>query len=358
MGNCNFKKDTEEDTAQEVLSKETFNMLYPIGKGGFGRVWKVEFRRSRQQFAMKEMLKCRVVAKRSINSVLNERKLLVTLKHPLLVNIQYAFQDRDNLYLVMDLMTGGDLRYHLCHVRVFTEIQTRFFVGCLVDALEYLHSNKVIHRDIKPENLVLDNKGYLHLTDFGIARLYTDDNAQDTSGTPGYMAPEVICKQNHTYTVDYFAIGVLVFEFMLGRRPYQGRNRKEIRDQIIAKQVQLRRQDIPTDWSIEAADFTNKLLQRKAQNRLGFNGIHELKNHSWLRSFPWEQLRGQTLKPPYVPGPGDNFDTRHLNDWKDLEMVNKAAETIPDATLQSMFAGYLYDPASKTMASDPTCPKP
>mmetsp|Transcript_7085 Transcript_7085/g.6936 ORF Transcript_7085/g.6936 Transcript_7085/m.6936 type:complete len:194 (+) Transcript_7085:172-753(+) len=191
------------------------------------------------------MLKSRIIAKRSVNSVMNERRLLSILRHPFIVNMQYAFQDRENLYLVMDLMPGGDLRYHLSRVRKFSEEQTKFFVACLVIAFEYLHKNNIIHRDIKPENIVLDEAGYAHLTDFGIARVFQPENSNETSGTPGYMAPEVLCRQNHGFAVDYFALGVLAYEFMTGKRPYLGKDRKEIRDAILARQVQLKRSDIP-----------------------------------------------------------------------------------------------------------------
>jgi len=98
-----------------------------------------------------------------------------------------------------------------------------------------VHSNGILHRDIKPENLVFDDRGYLRTTDFGIARVWRPENHNDTSGTPGYMAPEVMCRQNHGVGVDYYALGVIGYECMLGRRPYNGRNRKEIRDQILAK---------------------------------------------------------------------------------------------------------------------------
>jgi len=104
----------------------------------------------------------------------------------------YAFQDRDNLYLIMDLMLGGDLRFHISEQQFFREEVVKFFACCMIVGLEYLHSNGIIHRDLKPENLVIDNKGYLRLTDLGVARLVQADNYQDTSGTPGYMAPEVI----------------------------------------------------------------------------------------------------------------------------------------------------------------------
>lgn len=151
------------------------------------------------------------------------------------MNINYAFQDRENLYLVSDLLTGGDLRYHVGKRRRFTEAETKFMIACMVLGLEYMHDQGVIHRDIKPENIVMEENGYVRITDMGIAKMHRTENSSDTSGTPGYMAPEVMCRQNHTYAADYFAVGVIGYEFMLGRRPYVGRSRKEIRDMIFAK---------------------------------------------------------------------------------------------------------------------------
>jgi serine/threonine protein kinase len=145
-------------------------------------------------YAMKEMSKVRIVNKKSVNSVMNERKLLAQLKHPFLINMFYAFMDFENLYLVTDLVTGGDLRYHQMKIKVFTEEETKFFISSIIIGLEYMHNNGVIHRDIKPENLLLDGNGYLRITDLGISRVWAPDNAHDTSGTPGYMAPEVMCR--------------------------------------------------------------------------------------------------------------------------------------------------------------------
>lgn len=143
--------------------------------------------------------------------MLNERELLAQLRHPFLVNMIYAFQDRDNLYLIMDLMPGGDLRYHTGKYGSFPEHIVKFFVCCIILGLEYMHANNIIHRDIKPENLVLDEKGYLRITDMGIARIHVPENYQDTSGTPGYMAPEVINRQNHSFCADFFAVGVIAY---------------------------------------------------------------------------------------------------------------------------------------------------
>ena len=174
----------------------------------------------------------------------------------------------------MDLLLGGDLRYHLARKRKFTMDQTRFFCASIVHALDAVHGHGIIHRDIKPENLVFDSNGYLKLTDFGIARQWDpdQDNSNETSGTPGYMAPEVMCKNNHGIAADYFAVGVIAWECMFGRRPYQGRSRKEIRDAILDKQAQIRKNEVPEGWSLEAADFINKCLARKAASRIGFNG--------------------------------------------------------------------------------------
>ena len=108
-------------------------------------------------------------------------------------------------------------------------------LACMIAGLEYMHNENVIHRDIKPENIVVGENGYLRITDMGIARILKSDNSSDTSGTPGYMAPEVMCRQSHGFAADYFALGVIGYEFMMGRRPYVGRTRKEIRDMLFSK---------------------------------------------------------------------------------------------------------------------------
>jgi serine/threonine protein kinase len=185
--------------------------------------------------------------------------------------------------------------------------------------LEYLHKNAILHRDIKPENLVFDEQGYLRVTDLGIARLWNPENSKDTSGTPGYMAPEVMCRQNHGVAVDYFAMGVIAYECMFGKRPYHGKDRKEIRDHILSKQVRIHQNEIPRGWSPQAADFINRLIQRKPANRLGKEGPQVLKDHEWFAGFDWESLIAKRMQAPFIPPIAeDNFDAKYTNsEWKD-----------------------------------------
>ncbi|CAD8075325.1 unnamed protein product [Paramecium primaurelia] len=341
-----IEDEEKENINETIVQKNMFNFQFVIGIGGFGKVWKVEYKKTGQIYAMKEMSKALIIAKKSVNSVMNERNILSNLKHPFLVNIYYAFQDRENLFLVLDYMQGGDLRYHIGKMRRFSEDQTRFFMACIFLGLEYIHSKNSLHRDIKPENLVLDKNGYVRITDLGIARNLRPDNSLDTSGTPGYMAPEVMCRQNHSFAVDYFALGVIGYEFMLGKRPYTGRTRKEIRDQILAKQVQIKRSEIPDNWSLESADFINRLIQRKPANRLGFNGPHELRQHSWFKNFPWQKLMNKELKSPYIPNQNeDNFDARQISmeDEENNELIQQNSIVLRRNSIQSQFSGYEMD---------------
>ena len=225
---------------------------------------------------MKEMLKKKILDRHSENGVIYERDLLSRMHHPFIVNMYFSFQDTDYLFLVMDLLTGGDLRYYYCKHRKFNEQEAKFIIACLILGLEYIHSNNIIHRDLKPENLVFDQYGYIRITDFGIAKITKEVSDKDSSGTPGYMAPEVMLGHPYNQCVDYFALGVIAYELMLSRRPYFGKNRKEIKDKILASQIQIKRKDIPKGWSIEGADFINKLIQRKSKDRLGFHGIQKI----------------------------------------------------------------------------------
>ena len=327
------------------ISKYFFDFLYVIGRGGFGKVWKVKHKKTSKEYALKEMSKLKIIDKKSVKSIKTEREFLSKLHHPCLVNMIYSFQDSENLYLVMDLFLGGDLRYHICHKKKFDEIQSKFFCACIISGLEYIHNNKIIHRDIKPENLVLDEKGYLAITDFGIAKINQNDNSSETSGTPGYMAPEVLCGQNHSYVVDFFAIGVMCYEFLKGYRPYLGRNRQEIKEAILARQAHVHRKDLfENGWSFEAGNFINKMLNRKPYKRLGFEGINEIKECGWFINFNWEELLNKNIISPYIPKSGDNFDKRYCEGKEniDKETLERYQIYRNKESFKNIFLNYTY----------------
>ena len=310
LSNNNIKNQSNY-FPQINLNKSLFEFLYVIGRGGFGKVWKVNLKKTQKCYALKEMSKLKIILRRSEKSIQSERELLSNLYHPFLVNMICAFQDYENLYLVMDLFKGGDLRYHIFINKKFTESQSKFFCANVILGLEYIHNKNIIHRDIKPENLVLDSNGYLAITDFGVATKNYKNNSSETSGTPGYMAPEVLCSLNHSFFVDFYAIGVMAFEFMNGHRPYLGRNRKEIKEAVLAKQIIVNKNNLDENgWSFESADFINRMLQRKVSKRLGYNGVNEIKNHIWFKNIDWTELLLKKVKSPFIPKEGDNFDKK------------------------------------------------
>ena len=291
------------------------------------------------------MSKLRIIDKKSEKSINTEREFLSKLHNPFIVNMHYAFQDNENLYLVMDLMSGGDLRYHIARHKKFSEEQTRFFICGIIIALEYIHGNNVIHRDVKPENLVLDNKGYIRLTDFGIAKENMPDNSSETSGTPGYMSPEVMKALNHSFPVDYYALGVIGYEFMNGDRPYNGKSRKEIKEQMMNNPIQLNFNDINEGWSKESIDFINKLLKQEPENRIGYRGIKELKNHLWLRYYPWDMLYKKNLPSPFIPESKDNFDKSYCesNDEITKETKLRYEEILNEGNYNDAFIKFYYN---------------
>ena len=291
------------------------------------------------------MSKVKIIDRRSEKSIKTEREFLSKLRHPFIVNMNCAFQDYENLYLVMDLLTGGDLRYHLCKFRHFSEEETKFFIACLLLGLEYIHSNNIIHRDIKPENLVFDEKGYLRITDFGVAKIRKEDNSSETSGTPGYMAPEVLMAQNHSFPVDFFAIGVMGYEFMLGQRPYIGRNRKEIKHQVLRKQAKIEEDDIIDGWSKESVEFINSCLKRKDSRRLGFTGgVRDLKNHIWFKNYDWDSLFNKTLISPFIPPKGGNYDKKYCEavEKHSQETLERYQGYRDKKNFGYLFEGYTY----------------
>ena len=287
------------------------------------------------------MSKAKIISKRSEDNIMSEKNILSKINHPFIVNMHFSFQDYDNLYLIMDYLSGGDLRYHLSHRKasLFNENQTKFFLSNIIIALEYIHSKKIIHRDIKPENLLLDMNGYLRLTDFGIAVYNKKENKKESNGTAGYVAPEVILQQDYNYSSDFFALGVIGYEFMQGNRPFYAGNKKQIKDLILIYQPKIKTNQMKKGWSENSRDFINKLLQRRPVKRLGYNGIRELKNHIWMKDINWDLLKNKKIKSPFIPKEGkEYFDKKYCQNDKTNEM-NKLINV---KGYQHVFENYTY----------------
>ena len=235
--------------------------------------------------------------------------------YKLLCKMYYAFQDTHSLYIIMDYFPGGDLRYTICEKDYFTEQETKFIGACIVLSLKYLHGKNVIHRDLKPENLCFDEKGYLHLIEFGISlECKKGETVTNASGTLGYMAPETIINKPHDFRVDYFALGVILYELMMGERPFQGKNRKEIRDNMFTIKINLVEDDVPSDWhDMNIINLINQLLKLKKKNRLGNNGIEEIMEHPWFKEVQWDQIENFEFKSPFKFDKEDNFYASFVN---------------------------------------------
>jgi len=291
------------------------------------------------------MSKVKIIDNQNIKNIKNERDLLSKLNHPFIVNMHFSFQNSNYLYLVMDLLTGGDLRYHLFHRKSFNEEQSKFFISCVILGLEYCHSNLIIHRDIKPENVILDSYGYAHITDFGIAKMQQPNNSNETSGTPGYMAPEVLFGRNHTTVADYFACGVMCYEFMKGVKPYLGKNRKEIKERIKEREIKLDKRNLKEGWSLDAADFINQLLQRQANRRLGYKGgINELKKHPWLKNIDWKELYNGRVTSPFIPVGEENYEYKFCTavEKKGEDTEERYKKIIKSNEYANIFNDYYY----------------
>ena len=250
---------------------------------------------------MKQLSKSKLIEEKCVKDVIKERNLMSKLNHPFIVNMDFSFQDSNYLYMILDLMTGGDLRYYHLKKKIFSENECKFLASCLIMGLEYLHSNKIIHRDIKPENIVIDQFGYFYITDFSISINFENiENEKKIKGSLGYMSPEMILGEKYNYAIDFFALGVICYEILTGKLPYYSKSLKEIKELILSNQVQIKNFEKPEGWSDESIDFINKLIQRNPEKRLGKNGIDEIKNHPWLKNTDWKKLYLHELESPFI----------------------------------------------------------
>ena len=263
---------------------------------------------------MKILRKTHLVKRRQIERTRTERKVLSVVDHPFIMKLHYAFQTEDKLYLVLDYCPGGELFFHLSRFRRFPERVARFYAAELLLAIGHLHKRGIIYRDLKPENVLLDADGHVKLGDFGLAKAgirHPCEGATSMCGTPEYMAPEVLAQAGHGFCVDYWGLGMLVYEMMTGLPPWYTTDRAKLFRRL--KSAPL---DIPSYFSPHSADCVSQMLERNPRRRLGVTGIRTAMEHEFFRSINWRALYGRKIEAPIRPCEG----------WKAPEAVSESAK--------------------------------
>ena len=288
-------------------SVDYFSILYILGKGAVGKVYKVQLQPTLHQhqpktfLAMKQMSKIKLYTSNMLTNVFQEKDILSELYHPFIINMYASFQDEHNLYMILDYGVCKDLRYQLKLIPSLNETQIQFIAACLITALDYVHFKGIAHRDIKPENVICDDKGYVRLTDFGIAKRTEWALQGEISGTTSYMAPEVVFNCNRTYIEsDWYSLGIMLYELVTGRTPYKVNGSAELKKYFNqCEGVMLRKDECKCKCcSQEMIEFINELLIFDKDKRLGVNGVDSVRCHKWFDGFNWKGLYYKTIISP------------------------------------------------------------
>lgn len=329
----------------ENVTLDDFEMLKVIGRGSFGKVMQVRKKGADNTiFAMKILKKKAIIQRNQVEHTLAERKILEALKHPFLMTLRYAFQTETKLYFVLDYYTGGELFFHLKKKRRFPEPEARIIVAEVALALGHLHSLDVIYRDLKPENVLLDDRGHVCLTDFGLSKdLGPDSNTAKTfCGTPEYLAPEIVLNKGHSKPVDWWALGILLYELAVGIPPFYNQNVNEMYRLI--REAPLR---FPPQLSAPIRQTIAGLLKRDPERRLGSSNrdVDEIKEQPFFADFlDWDLLYRKEINPPYCPTVKNGMmDTANFDDTFTNEPVIDSF--VPKSNLGGTdFGGFTFAP--------------
>ncbi|KAI0741444.1 kinase-like protein [Daedaleopsis nitida] len=293
-----------------------FILLRCVGKGAFGKVRVVQHKQTRDLYALKYINKAKCVKMKAVANIVQERRLLEEIDHPFVVNMRYAFQDDENCFFVLDLMLGGDLRFHLERLGSLSEEVVRYYIAEIGSALAYLHDHRIIHRDLKPDNILLDERGHAHITDFNIAVHYSERRLlTGVAGSMAYMAPEILAKRGYTYTIDWWSLGVCAYELIFGRRPFRGKTNSDLTHSISKDNLRFP-EDAESRCSRAGIQALKGFLERDPSKRLACKpngeGFDELRRHPWFASIDWNTLETKTQEAPFIPDSKKaNFDASH-----------------------------------------------
>ncbi|CEP20168.1 hypothetical protein [Parasitella parasitica] len=332
-----------------------FTLLRSVGKGAFGKVRVVQHKGTKQLYALKYINKTKCIQMKAVENIISERRLLEQISCSLIVNMRYAFQDDDNLFMILDLMLGGDLRFHLDRLGVMPEEYVKFFAAEVAVGLHYLHSLNIVHRDVKPDNILLDEQGHAHLTDFNIATTINNEKPLTAvAGSFAYIAPEVLKKKGYFTSVDWWSLGIVIYELLFGKRPFRGKSNEALQRAILCDDIHFPENH---KLSTQAIDFIKCLLTRDIKCRIGVGkqGFQRLTHHPWFHDITWELLELKRVEPPFAPdNKRANFDPTH--ELEEILLEDNPLK-VKRRNPKRSGAAISYATSFKSQATDPNIPE-
>ena len=312
------------------VKNEDFKILKIIGRGSFGKVCLVEYLPTHEIYAMKSLKKDLLIQEEKIENTLLEKEILQTMNHPFIINLIFCFQTEQRINFVMPFIPGGELFQHLKNLKHFGELKVKFYAAQMAIAIQYLHDMGYVYRDLKPENILIDEKGYLRLTDFGLAKkLKKGEKTDSFCGTPEYVAPEIINGKGYDENVDWWSLGIVIYEMICGIPPFYVQDLDKMYKLIKTEKIRFDKKFL---ISKDAKDLILKLLEKDVEKRLCYHeGIEEIKKHPFFKSIDFDALLRKEIDPPYIPIVRNSTDVRNFDELftnETLEMSNIAPKNL------------------------------
>ncbi|XP_017754210.1 PREDICTED: microtubule-associated serine/threonine-protein kinase 3 isoform X5 [Eufriesea mexicana] len=345
----------DDEKSQRIPCESDYEVSKLISNGAYGAVYLVKEKNTRQRFAMKKINKNNLMLRNQVEQVFAERDIMSFTDNPFVVSMYCSFETKKHLCLVMEYVEGGDCANLLKNIGPLPPDMARFYFAETVLAVEYLHSYGIVHRDLKPDNLLITALGHIKLTDFGLSKMglmslatnlyegYIDRDTRQFSdkqvfGTPEYIAPEVILRQGYGKPVDWWSMGIILYEFLIGCVPFFGDTPEELFAHTVNDDIEWPDDD---DWPVqpEAKDIITALLQQSPRDRLGTGGSHEVKEHPYFYGVNWNSLLRQ--KAEFVPQLVNDEDTSYFDTRMDRYNHDIGDDTdTDDSPLFGSFSSY------------------
>lgn len=324
------------------ISYTDFEPLKLLGTGSLGRVLLVRFLSNNNLYAMKILSKSQIKLKKQEEHTKTERDLMVKFNNSFVVNIKFAFQDDSKLYIVSEFLQGGDMFYHLHNSSFdFTESTIKFYIIEIILGIEFLHNNNVIYRDLKPENILMDCEGHIKISDFGLAKILSNsrEKAYTLCGTLQYLAPEILKNKGYDKSVDWWSLGIIFYQMLMGKMPYSIKGNK-INPEIFETKLKFN-----DDINPLAINLINQLLNPNPKKRIGYGDLDakKIKEHNYFADVDWNKYLNKEIEPPFVPKLENDMDLRYFDKIFTDEPVDSNRSTIMSRSGRATeYIGFTY----------------